>query len=273
MDARLQRRVQRYGWDRAAGDYEEAWSRQLEAAQELTLELAALQEGDQVIDVACGTGLVSLPAARAVAPGGSLVGTDISQVMVDAATARAATANLRNTRFDRADAESLGLDDASFDVATCALGLMYVPDPGRALEEMLRVLRPGGRAVSAVWGARANCGWAGIFPVVDERVSTELCPMFFRLGTGDTLANTYVAAGFVDVDVRRIEARLVYDSTESALRAAFAGGPVAMAYSRFDEDVKREAHAAYLETIAPYRTAGGYDIPGEFVVVRGSVPE
>ena len=193
--------------------------------------------------------------------------------MVDTASARAWAANIRNARFERADAESLGLEDASFDAATCALGLMYVPDPVRALEEMLRVLRPGGRAIAAVWGARANCGWAGIFPVVDERVSTKVCPMFFHLGTGDTLANTFIAAGFADVETRRIDARLVYDSTDGALRAAFAGGPVAMAYSRFDEDVKREAHADYLETIAPYQTAGGYDIPGEFVVVRGSRPE
>jgi ubiquinone/menaquinone biosynthesis C-methylase UbiE len=272
MDPRLQRRVQRYGWDRAAADYEDAWSRQLEPAQTLLLEMAELRPGERVLDVACGTGLVSFPAARLVAPGGEVVGTDISDVMVDMASVRGGAAGIRNARFQRADAESLDLPDASFDVAFCALGLMYMPDPTRALQEIRRVLRPGGRVVAAVWGARVNCGWAGIFPVVDERVSSEVCPMFFRLGTGETLAKTAAEAGFEDIDSERIATRLVYDSKESALRAAFAGGPVAMAYSRFDEKVKREAHSAYLETIAPYRTPRGYDMPGEFVVLRGVSP-
>lgn len=272
MDARLQRRVQRYGWDRAAGDYEDAWSRQLEPAQALSLEIAALQPGERVLDVACGTGLVSLPAARAVSPSGTVVGTDISAVMVEMASTRAGAAGLGNARFERADAEALGLEDGSFDVVFCALGLMYVPDPIRAMEEMFRVLRPGGRVIVAVWGARVNCGWAGIFPIVDDRVSTEVCPMFFHLGTGETLASTAAAAGFADLESVRIATRLEYESKESALRAAFAGGPVAMAYSRFDEPTRREAHSAYLESIAPYRTAAGYDMPGEFVVVKGTRP-
>lgn len=269
MDARLQRRVQRYGWDRAAGDYERSWSRQLEPAQALALEMADLSAGDRVLDIACGTGLVSLPAAAAVAPGGELVGTDISQVMVDTSASRAEAAGISNASFVRMEAESLDFEDGAFDAAICALGLMYVPEPGIALSEMRRVLRPGGRAVAAVWGARANCGWAGIFPVVDARVNTDVCPMFFQLGTGETLARSFGAAGFTDVDTERISTRLLYASEDEALAAAFAGGPVAMAYSRFDDDLKAEAHAEYLEMISGYRVGEGYDIPGEFVVVRG----
>ena len=269
MNARLQRRVQRYGWDRAAGDYERSWSAQLAPAQSLALEMTALAPGERVVDIACGTGLVSIPAARAIAPGGELVGTDISQVMVDTAALRAADAGVAGVRFERMDAESLDLPDGAFDAAICALGLMYVPDPAQAMREMRRVLRPGGRAVAAVWGARRRCGWAGIFPVVDERVSTEVCPLFFRLGTGETLALTAAEAGLTDVEAVRISTRLVYGSEDEALAAAFAGGPVAMAYSRFDEALKTAAHAAYLDTIAAYRDGDGYDIPGEFVVLRG----
>lgn len=273
MDARLQRRVQRYGWDRAAGDYERSWSRQLEPAQKLALEMAELRAGDRVLDIACGTGLVSFPAAAAVAPGGELVGTDISQVMVDTSARLAERTGTSNASFARMEAEALQFEDGAFDVAICALGLMYVPEPGIALSEMRRVLRSGGRAVAAVWGARANCGWAGIFPVVDARVSTDVCPMFFQLGTGETLARSFGAAGFADVATERISTRLLYDSEEEALSAAFAGGPVAMAYSRFDDDLKDEAHADYLELIAGYRVGAGYDIPGEFVVVRGRCPD
>ena len=96
---------------------------------------------------------------------------------------RAAAPSLRDlahVRFERGDAEALPLPDASFDAAVCALGLMYVPDPVRALCEMRRLLRPGGRAAAAVWGARRNCGWAEIFPITDARVASEVCPMFFH---------------------------------------------------------------------------------------------
>ena len=269
MDARLQRRVQRYGWDRAAEHYPRFWQAQLAPAQEALLALAGLRPGERVIDIACGTGLVSIPAARAVAPGGELLGTDISDAMVESATAEAARAGIPHARFERMGAEELAMPDGRFDASLCALGLMYVPEPPDAVREMRRVLRPGGRAVAAVWGARERCGWAGIFPVVDERVRSEVCPLFFRLGTGETLARTFSAAGFEDVETVRISTRLEYESEAETLGAAFAGGPVAMAYSRFDERTRADAHAAYLDTIAPFRRGSGYDIPGEFVIVRG----
>ena len=272
MNPGLQRRVQRYGWDRAAADYERSWSRQLEPAQTLSLDLMNPRPGERVLDVACGTGLVSIPAARAVAPGGEVIGTDMSDVMVATSTRIAHEAGIANASFRRMGAESLAFEDASFDAVSCALGLMYVPEPAMALAEMGRVVRPGGRVVAAVWGARAACGWAGIFPVVDERVKTEVCPLFFQLGTGDTLAHVFRAAGLEAVTTERISTRLLYETEDEALAAAFAGGPVAMAYSRFDDRTRAEAHAAYLETIADYRAGRGYDIPGEFVVVRGERP-
>ena len=87
MDSNLQRRVQRYGWDKAAPYYEGSWQTQLEPAQTVLLELAALNRGDRVLDVACGTGLVSFRAAALVDPECEVVGTDISEQMI--ATARA----------------------------------------------------------------------------------------------------------------------------------------------------------------------------------------
>jgi ubiquinone/menaquinone biosynthesis C-methylase UbiE len=272
MDPRLQRRVQRYGWDRAVTAYEQGWRDQLEPAHALLLEMAALKPDWRVLDVACGTGLISWRAAEAVGGRGAVVGTDISGEMVETARRGAVLRELANVRFERGDAEALPLSDASFDAAVCALGLMYVPDPVQALCEMRRLLRPGGRAAAAVWGARRNCGWAEIFPITDARVASDVCPMFFHLGTEDTLAGTFEAAGFADVSSERLAATLCYASPEDALAAVFRGGPVALAYSRFDEAIRQAVHAEYLDSIAAYRAGYGYAVPGEFVVAAARAP-
>ncbi len=269
MDARLQKRVQRYGWDKAAAYYERSWQAQLEPAQTTLLELACLTPGDRVLDVACGTGLVTLRAASLVAPGGEVVGTDISEEMVATARNTARARGIANVAFERADAEELAFDACSFDAALCVLGLMYAPDPEKAVAEMRRVVRPGGCSACAVWGQRSRCGWADIFPIVDARVHSEVCPMFFRLGTGETLQRAFQSAGFGAIVCRRLETRLYYANGEEACEAAFLGGPVALAYSRFSEQVKAEAREEYLHSIALFRKGPGYAVPGEFVIVAG----
>jgi ubiquinone/menaquinone biosynthesis C-methylase UbiE len=269
MDARLQLRVQRYGWDRAAVDYERGWAAQLKPAQDQLLAMAALQAGEAVLDLAAGTGLVTFPAADAVGPTGCVVATDISDAMVAMLKGEAARRGLAHVSAQRADAETYPFDDSSFDAVLCALGLMYVPDPAACLAGAIRVLRPGGRLIAAVWGDRRRCGWAEIFPIVEKRVSSEVCPLFFQLGTGGALEIQMEMAGFTSIEAVTLNTVLEYDRPDAALGAAFIGGPVAMAYSRFDEPTREAAHAEYLASIEGYRQGIGYRIPGEFVVVRG----
>lgn len=269
MDARLQLRVQRYGWDRAAALYQQYWERQLAPAQQRLLALADIQRGERVLDLACGTGLVTFPAADAVGPTGFVLATDISDEMVKMVTLEAERRGLPQVRAERLAAEETATPDKPFDVALCALGLMYVTDPMAVLRAMHAALRPGGRCVVAVWGARARCGWAEIFPIVDRRVRSEVCPLFFQLGGGDALRISVQQAGFGDIQVDRIAATLDYDSPEDACGAAFAGGPVALAYSRFDDATKGEVHREYLDSIAEWKHGDGYRVPGEFVVASG----
>jgi ubiquinone/menaquinone biosynthesis C-methylase UbiE len=269
MDARLQRRVQRYGWDLAARDYESLWREQLADAQSALLALALPARGEQVLDVACGSGLVAFDAARAVGAGGRVVGVDLSGRMVDRARRRALELRLANCSFLRMDAESLALPDASFDVALCALGLMYMPDPEQALREVRRVLRPGGRVAIAVWGERSRCGWSALFPIVDAEVASEVCPLFFRLGQQGALARLCADEDFQSIEHRRIATTLTYANADDACDAAFVGGPVALAWSRFDDEVRARIRARYLEAIEPWRDGVGFRIPGEFVVVSG----
>ena len=269
MEADLQRRIQRYGWDRAAVYYENFWQQQLKPAQDKLLELAKLQPGEKLIDIACGTGLVSFPAAEKLGSNGFILATDISDEMVKMCAEAAAKRGLNNMEFKRMDAEKLETPDEEFDVALCALGLMYVPDPIKALKEMYRVIKPGGRAVAAVWGQRDHCGWAEIFEIVDKRVATEVCPMFFNLGNRDVLKRSFEAAGFSNVIFEKLNTVLNYSSAEEAYGAAFAGGPVALAYHKFSDQVKNEVHVEYLDSIKSFQKGKGYAIPGEFVVALG----
>lgn len=275
MDAKFQRRIQRYGWDKAADDYESGWRDSLALVQARLVAIADAQPGEHVLDTACGTGLVTFPLARAVTRRGRILATDISQAMIDILQGEAAQRDMTQIEARRADAEALEgvAADNAFDLATCALGFMYFPEPERALKEMLRVLKPGGRAVIAVWGARRNCGWADIFSIVDARVQSQVCPMFFQLGAGRTLATSMEAAGFGAVTHERLDTILPYRDETSACDAAFVGGPVALAYSRFDDATRTEVRAEYAASIRAYQRQNRYEIPGQFVIASGRKPE
>ena len=272
MQPNLQRRIQRYGWDLAVDVYERYWGRQLAPAQESMLTAARIAPAEKVLDVACGTGLVSFAAASAVGPDGRVLGVDLSGQMIEAARRRASERCVTNVDFQRMDAEELEIADGGFDVALCALGLMYFPDPTRALHELRRALRPGGRMCVAIWGRRSHCGWGEVFSIVDAEVRSEVCPLFFDLGAEGALVSACEAAGFRDIDERRIASTLVYADEEDACNAAFIGGPAALAWSRFDEPTRKRVYARYIQSIARWRYGTGFGVPGEFVIASGVVP-
>lgn len=270
MEPKLQRRVQRYGWDRASDFYATFWSEQLRPAHEASIRLSDPQVGERVVDVACGGGEITFDAAERVGAAGDVLGLDLSERMVAAAQAAAAARGSSNTSFRRSDAESLDCEDASFDLALCSLGLMYVPEPAVAIAEMRRVLRPSGRVAVSVWGERRHCGWAELFPIVDRRVQSDVCPMFFFLGAPGAIEATLQNAGFVDVSVTRLQVGLAYRDKAEAIGAAFLGGPVALPYGRLSDDERREVELEYLDSIEEFRDGAGYLVPGEFVIATAA---
>ncbi len=269
MEAKLQLRVQRYGWDAAAPVYEKEWHQHLAPAQSSLLEMSDLKPGLRVIETAAGSGLVTFPAASAIGPEGQILATDISGEMVNAGNAAAAKLQLSNVTFKRMNAESLECKDDSFDQALCAFGLMYMPDPKIALAEMNRVLKPGGRISIAVWGERRNCGWAEIFPIVDARVNSQVCPLFFGLGTPGGLLSTLQTAGFSDLEEQRIQSNLSFPNAQRLLTAIIDGGAVALAAKRFDSTTRQAVDNEFLASVADYQHGDAYEIPGEFVIASG----
>ena len=138
-------------FDRVAGRYD--LLNQLMSAglhhhwRERAADRAALSPGDSVLDVCCGTGDLTLELAGRVAPGGSVVGCDFSEPMLDLAREKAAGRGAAGTRFEWADALNLPYDAGRFDAVTVGFGLRNFADRDRGLREMSRVLRPGGRLV------------------------------------------------------------------------------------------------------------------------------
>jgi SAM-dependent methyltransferase len=267
MEPKLQIRVQRYGWDAASELYEDGWRAPLAPAQQTLLRVADIKPGERVIEAACGSGLVTRTLAEIVGPAGYVLATDLSQNMVDL-TARNTT-GYGWVATARKSADDLG-EEGSFDAAVCALGLMYVPDPGKAAASMMRAVRPGGRVVATVWGERRNCGWAEIFPIVDARVVSEVCPLFFASGALGSLKRDFEQAGLQGIEEHRQREVLAFPDERSLLSAMLLGGPVALAVKRFTPETMTEVEGEFLESVKDHRSSdGSYGIPGEFVTVVG----
>jgi SAM-dependent methyltransferase len=273
MEPKLHRRVQRYGWDLAVDDYNRHWVPLLRTCSEHVIALADPRPGESVLDVATGTGVAAFLAAERVGPTGRVLATDLSQNMVDAVAAQAAARAVAQLECERVDAEDLSYAAGSFDVATCVLGLMYPADPQHAIEQMARVLKPGGRAAACVWGRRDRCGWREIFPIIDARVESDVCPLFFALGGLGALDYAFERAGFVDRREERISQSLHWRDADDACAAMLPGGPVALPYSKMTAGQRADVERDFIESIAPYRNAdGSYDVEGEFVFLLGVKP-
>jgi SAM-dependent methyltransferase len=155
-----------------------------------------------VLDVATGTGLVAVEAARRVGPRGAVLATDFLPAWEPFVHATASAARVTNVTFASMPAEALALPDASFDVAYCQFGLMFVPEPLRALREMRRVLRPGGRIGVAVWSVPEKVGIFLIPRIVAPALpptTGEAPPSPMSMGAPGLIEEMVAEAGFRDV--------------------------------------------------------------------------
>jgi SAM-dependent methyltransferase len=136
-----------------AGDFGEI-AKSIETGAEEFVERLDLKPGMCVLDVACGTGNLAIPAAKT---GATVTGVDIAPNLIESAIARAAAEGLK-AKFDVGDAEDLPYDDASFDFVMTMFGAMFAPRPDVTAAELIRVCKPGGLIAMANWTPEAFTG-------------------------------------------------------------------------------------------------------------------
>jgi SAM-dependent methyltransferase len=132
------------------------------AVSPFLLEAIDARSGQTVCDIGCGTGSLSLSLADAVAPGGRVVGVDISKPLLQLASGRATDSGCGNVRFVEMDMQTAATEPGPFDLAVSQFGVMFFDEPLAALTAVRRRLRPGGRLVFACWaGCESNPWHAG----------------------------------------------------------------------------------------------------------------
>lgn len=197
------------------------------------VELAELRSGERVVDVACGTGVVTRLAAERVGAD-AVVGVDINPRMLRVAREVAAETTIE---WREASADALPLEDASFDVAFCQMGLQFVPDRPGALREILRVLRPGGRVLLNVPGPTPPM-FAALEQALRRHVSPEagqFVATVFSLHDEDELGELLDAAGFTGILLHFERRTLNVSTAEDFLWQYLYGTPLAGAAWALDE--------------------------------------
>ncbi|MGD9572889.1 MAG: class I SAM-dependent methyltransferase [Thermoleophilia bacterium] len=231
--------------------------------------------GEHVLDVACGPGGAGIAAAPRVAPGGTVVLSDIAPAMVATAVERAAAAGLTGVTGHVADMEDLGLPDASADVVLCREGLMFAADTGRAAAEIARVLRPGGRAAVAVWGPRDRNPWLGVVLDAVERAAGRPIPPPgvpgpFTLADGDRLAGLVSGAGLTAVAVEEVPVvTRVAPGDDWWGRTVALAGPLGGILAAMPDETRAAARADALAAAAAYEDGDGIALPGVALVASG----
>ena len=173
------------------------------------IDAVGIEAGQNVLDLATGAGEPALTVAGLVAPGGSVHCTDLVPEMMEGARRRAEVSGLTNVSFRTADMCVLPDDDGSFDRSICRFGIMFVPEPQRATAEVLRVLKPGGRAGFMVWGPREDTTMFTVFAEVADRLWGLDDPLIdfetmCSMGTPGTLSAALESAGFTDIDEKEL---------------------------------------------------------------------
>jgi len=184
------------------------------------INAAHIQRGQRVVDVACGTGVLTLAILDRVGPEGVTVGIDNNEGMLNVAMGKT-----QEIEWRHASAEALPFDENSFDSVVCQFGLMYFEDQQVALKEMMRVLRPGGNLAVSVWDKLENSpGQAAEIKLWQRLFGDEFADNVpYNLGDIKVLKKLFNDAGIIDVGIQTYKGTAQFPSIKTWIYAGVKG--------------------------------------------------
>lgn len=281
-DAARIRELERLGYDRVAQTYSEASRIGLAEQRTAFLEQAALEAGQDVLDVCCGPGWLTLQAAAAVGATGRAVGVDLSPEIIAAAKENTREAGTENASFEVMDAEELKFPEASFDRVLSSFGLIHVPDAERAVSEMARVLRPSGRVIMTVWGSPEEAVFMRLFSESLKSAAGENLPVdpsyTLRLGEPGVLEGMLDRAGFEGIVVKHMDHSFAFPEIQDGEgfwdRFTAIGGVLsALINEELPPETVQAARADFARRAAAYRQGESLSLPAGYVFATAARAE
>lgn len=228
---------------------------------------ADLHKGEKILDVACGTGIVTRLAAEKVGDKGKVDGLDINLGMLE--VAKAVTPKDEGIEWHEASAASIPLPDNSFDVVMCQMGLQFVDDKPGALKEMHRVMKPEGRLVLNVPGPKT-----GVMDVLDnaleKHISSDAARFVettFSLYDSEEIKNMLIRAGFHNIKVEQKPKSLHLPSPKDFLWQYINGTPLSEIVSHADEKSRVALEAEVVTNSQKFVENGGMKYEQNITVV------
>ena len=247
-------------WNAIARGYDEFVTPTHHWLAEVALDAAGVRLGMRFLDVAAGTGALSLPAARL---GAQVVATDLAPAMVTHLEARATEEGLSNLEARVMDGHDLELESDGFDVAGSQFGVMLFPDLPRALGEMARVTRPGGHVFLVVYGDPAEVEFLGFFMramhavVPDfEGLPLDPTPLPFQVADPRKLRQRLAEAGLEDVRVETVTEELTFHSGHQLWDWLMNSNPISGMLVADTTDEQRAAARDALDELLRERAGG-----------------
>jgi len=234
------------GWNEWSSFMDEHW----EKVSERLVEMADVEEGDRVLDVAAGYGEPALTAARRAGPEGGVIATDISAEMLDFGRQRAAANRVENVEFMQADAHSLDFPHESFDAAVSRWGIIFDPDGEGAADKVRGFLKPGGRFAISSWGPPDRVPFLSIamksaMEKLDVQPPPPGTPGPLSRPTEEAIGGLLEGGGFSDVTVEELEVTMPFESAdEYTLFVRAIAAPIVAMISPHPENVQRETWEA-----------------------------
>lgn len=265
----------------ASAEYAEQWRRgkklrgeASEAVTKMMLDLANLQVGDRVLELAAGMGDLAVMTARRVGPNGFVLATDISTSMLNLAAETVREAGLTNVETRVMDAENIDTKPDSFNAALCRSALMLFPDPAKALAGVHRALKRSGKFVVTVWSTAEKNPFHAIPLSIASRLAKIPLPgqsgLFVLSGQG-VLEDYYKKAGFRDAAVRQVSVQRRFASTAKAIEAMKDLSPRLQVFLKKLSDADRALALHEIEQqLSQFEGPNGFEVSGEWLVGVGS---